>query len=72
MIVSVLEAHKNFARADAAWSHELHRLFDRRAGDVRYTDAGKGDDGSELRRLHDARMAAQQAWYDAMDAARGR
>lgn len=51
-------------KADNAWTQELVRLFGKRAGDMRYANAGKGDVGSELRRLHDARMTAQEAWYN--------
>lgn len=46
--------------ADEAWSNELHRLFGKKAGDVRYTSRGAGAPGSELRRLHDAKLAADQ------------
>jgi hypothetical protein len=44
--------------ADEAWGAELRRLFGKRAGDVRYTPKGAGAPGSELRRLHDAKVAA--------------
>jgi hypothetical protein len=47
--------------ADEAWSAELHRLFGKNAGDVRYTRRGHGEPGSELRRLHDAKLAADEA-----------
>jgi hypothetical protein len=40
--------------ADKAWSTELVRVFGKQAGDKRYTKEGKGAEGSELRRLHDA------------------
>jgi hypothetical protein len=40
--------------ADDAWQAELVRLFGKQAGDKRYTNEGKGEPGSELRRLHDA------------------
>lgn len=56
------EAHYAFQDADDAWSRELQRLFGKRAGDVRYTDAGKGAPGSVLRSLHDAREALRMAW----------
>jgi hypothetical protein len=38
--------------ADKAWSAELTRLFGKQAGDKRFTKEGKGEEGSELRRLH--------------------
>lgn len=48
--------------ADDAWSAEGRRVFGRRWGDVRYTPAGSGEPGSELRRLHDAFVDATRAW----------
>jgi hypothetical protein len=53
---------------DDAWSAELQRLFGKRAGDVRYTKQGKGEPGTELRRLYDAREAARRAYGDAIAA----
>jgi hypothetical protein len=58
------ETHKRALETDKAWGEMLCKLFGANAGDVRYTDKGKGAPGSELRRLHDERMAAQLAWYD--------
>ncbi len=52
--------------ADAAWSVELHRRFGRRAGDVRYSVKGSGAPGSELRRLHDAKLAADAEFFFVM------
>jgi hypothetical protein len=52
-----------FLEADDAWSAELQRQFGRNAGQARYEVRGKGEEGSELRRLHDLRMTAQAAWY---------
>jgi hypothetical protein len=52
-----------FQQADDAWSAELKRIFGKRAGDARYTAEGKGEEGSDLRRLHDAREAARVAWH---------
>lgn len=54
---------KPFQDADDAWSNELRRAFGKRSAEARYTDLGKGTDGSELRRLHDAREVARIAWY---------
>jgi len=51
-----------YVAADAAWSAELKRIFGKHAGDARYTDRGKGETGSDLRRLHDAARAANAAW----------
>ena len=58
--------YKAFSAADDAWSAELHRLFGKQAGDVRYTKAGKGEPETELRRLHDAFVAAGDAWRAGM------
>jgi hypothetical protein len=44
--------------ADDAYSAELRRLFGGRAGDVRYTQRGSGAPGTELRRLYEAKLAA--------------
>ena len=54
--------------ADNAWHDELIRIFGRRnAANVRYQKAGRGDPGSNLRYLYDARTAAQEAWRRALD-----
>jgi hypothetical protein len=54
---------KPFQDADDAWGAELRRVFGKRSAEARYTDLGKGEEGSELRRLHDIRMAAQRRWH---------
>lgn len=64
---AVIIATIAFQQADDAWGDELHRLFGKKAGDIRYTAAGKGIPGSELRRRYEARETARIAW----DAARG-
>jgi hypothetical protein len=46
--------------ADDAWSQELQRLFGKRAGDIRYTEKGRGTPGSKLRKLHNAKLAADK------------
>ncbi len=56
--------HTAAQSTDDAWSAELQRLFGNRAGDVRYTLQGKGDPGSDLRRLYDARENARRAYDD--------
>ena len=55
------DAYHAAIAADEAWSAELRRLFGAKAGDVRYTKRGEGEPGSELRRLHDAKIAADRA-----------
>jgi hypothetical protein len=47
--------------ADDAWSAELTRLFGKQAGDKRYTKEGKGEEGSELRRLHNNKRECDDA-----------
>jgi hypothetical protein len=54
---------KPFQDADDAWGDELRRVFGKRSAEARYTALGHGEEGSNLRRLHDARMAAQAAWH---------
>lgn len=64
--MSLLESSSRYytaLAADEAWSKELRRLFGKRAGDVRYTKQGEGAPGSELRRLHDAKLAADRALW---------
>jgi hypothetical protein len=51
-----------FQAADTAWSAELVRLFGAEAGDVRYTPRGRGEEGTELRKLYEARDSARIAW----------
>lgn len=55
--------HSAALNTDSAWQAELARQFGKAAGDVRYTERGKGDEGSQLRELHDARMKAQAEWH---------
>ena len=47
--------------ADEAYGAELRRLFGKLAGDARYAPEGDGEPGSELRRLRDAKLAADAA-----------
>ncbi len=61
-VTDVAGAQAAFDAADSAWSADLKRRFGKKAGDVRYTDAGKGEAGSKLRALYDAREAARQRW----------
>ncbi len=56
-------AHRQAFLTDAAWSVELTRQFGKRSGDVRYSPAGKGEPGSALRAIYDARMTAQAIWH---------
>jgi hypothetical protein len=56
-------ADKAKAAQDAcdAWGAELRKSFGKRAGDMRYLPAGKGEPGSDLRRTYDAFVAARIA-----------
>jgi hypothetical protein len=49
--------------ADDAWQAELVRQFGKQAGNKRYTKEGKGEPGSELRRLHDTFRECNDAWH---------
>ena len=46
--------------ADAAWQTEIDRVLPG-VRNARYLPIGKGEPGSELRRLHDAKTAASEA-----------
>lgn len=62
-----------FLAADDAWSHELLRVFGKRdCGDKRYLPEGRGNPGTKLRRLHDARDKAMRAWDAAREASHAR
>jgi len=50
--------------ADNAWQRELVKQFGARAGDVRYTETGQGAEGSTLRKLHDAKLAADSKLHE--------
>jgi hypothetical protein len=67
---NLTDAHREAWLTDERWGRELHRIFGNRAGDVRFTPAGKGAPGSHLRALHDARMVAQAAWDAEIQATR--
>lgn len=48
---------------DNLWQEELTRLYGKNAGDVRYTEEGKGKPGSKLRKTYDIRTKAVQDWH---------
>jgi hypothetical protein len=56
-----------FQAADDAWQAELSRVWGKNAGDIRYTPYARGDAGTELRRLYEARMTASNAWCRAKE-----
>jgi len=62
-----VSVYRAAVQADEAWSAELHRLFGKRAGDVRYTRQSEGEPGSELRRLYEDKLAADIALLDRKD-----
>ena len=59
-------AYRAYAAADYAWSQELRRLYGNDAGTARYQKAGKGEEGTELRRLHDAFTSTGAAYRAAI------
>jgi len=52
-----------FQAADDAWSAELHRVFGKNACNARYLLCGRGEEGTKLRELYEAREAARSAWH---------
>ena len=51
-----------YLEAELAWEAELRRSFGRETLQARYNPEGRGDDGSKLRELSDARIAAFTIW----------
>lgn len=51
-----------FQAADDAWGDELRRVFGKRSAEARYTNLGKGAEGTEVRRLFEVRDRARTAW----------
>lgn len=49
---------------DELYGAELRSAFGRRAGDVRYTNEGKGEVGTHLRRLHIAKREADKLLHE--------
>lgn len=64
---ALMAAQIAFQRADDFWQHELEASFGKRAGDVRYTAEGKGEEGSSLRFAHDHRDRLRVAWEQAKE-----
>lgn len=60
--MTLIEANIKANAADAAWQAELKKLYGKRAGDMRYTEAGEGEPGSDLRAAFNARRAAMLEW----------
>ena len=58
-----------FKAADDAWSAELHRLFGRHVGHVRYVEEGRT--GPTLAPLHAEFRRTNDAWLAAIKKARG-
>jgi hypothetical protein len=52
---------KPFQDADDAWQTEIDRVFGKKSN-ARYTDLGKGEPGTVLRSLYEARMTARAEW----------
>lgn len=57
------EQLKPFQDADDAWGDELRRTFGKWSAEARYSDLGMGEEGSNLRRLYEARTAARATWH---------
>jgi hypothetical protein len=49
--------------ADDVWGTALQKVFGAGAGDARYRKIGEGEEGSELRRLYEAKLAADRAFF---------
>lgn len=64
------EAYYAACGADAAWHGELVRIYGKRAGDVRYTKAGRGKSGTLLRDLFTAWSASRDSWHRECDKTR--
>jgi hypothetical protein len=56
------EAYVAAVAADNAWDAKLPKTTN-----ARYLPVGKGEEGSELRALYDARQAALATWWDMRD-----
>lgn len=63
----MLAAQAAFGRADDFFSRELEARFGKRAGDMRYTAEGRGEEGSTLRFAHDQRERLRVAWEQAKE-----
>ena len=67
--IKTTTAYLKALRADNAWGAELIRAFGKDANRVqRYTVEGRGDTGSKLRKLHDAKTAASLEYSNLMSA----
>jgi len=51
-----------YLEAELAWEAELRRSFGRETFQARYNPEGRGENGSKLRELNDARIAAFTIW----------
>ncbi len=60
-----IEAATAFEAADSAWTAAVVALCGKDAGTLRYTYVARGEPGSELRALFDARAAAHNVWLEA-------
>lgn len=60
-------ALQTYSKAEALWDAALEAKYGDDAGDARYDERGKGEEGSALRKLYDAYMAANNAWHALRD-----
>jgi hypothetical protein len=56
-----------FQNADDAWSEELIRIHGKEACHARYGMAGRGQSGTKLHALHEAREQARIKWHQSAD-----
>jgi hypothetical protein len=60
------QAYQAASDADKAFTIELVRCFGSDAASARYQPRGTGEEGSALRTLSDAKIAADKAWSGAV------
>lgn len=61
----VFAAYDAWQAADDAWHQQLVTEFGRDAGTIRYTEVGRGREGTELRRRYTAFCEAREAYHAA-------
>lgn len=66
--MTLQEAENAFQLADDIWQIALEYEFGVRASNMRYTDQGRGAEGSKLRAAYDARVKAHDDWQAARKA----
>lgn len=59
--MTIMKAVQAFFATDDAWQKEIDRTL-RGVVNARYLPIGRGEPGSSLRQLYDAKVAAFNAW----------